>query len=113
MDALVPTILVASSLPMFAIAWRVGRGDLQWLGGLDSRQLREPRRLATRASRLLGLAGLAVLLGGPGLYWADNDEGRIALVVLLMLFAVNGLAIALVLAVRAAGRDDHGGDGGK
>lgn len=115
-DLLVPTILAVSSLPLFAIAYRVGCGDLHWLNGLDARRLRDPDAVARGMARRLALVGVSILLGALGMYWAGADQARIAIVAIVLLVAVNGLGIALVLAVQRARRDylpsgpPHGGD---
>ncbi|MCF7221102.1 hypothetical protein [Marilutibacter chinensis] len=118
-DLLVPTLLAAGSLPMFAIAYRVARGDLHWLNGLDAGRLRDPQRIAARMSRLLGLVGVALLLGAAGMYWAGGMQARVGAVTVGLLIAVNGLGVALVLAIRRARRDylppgqRHGGGNGQ
>ncbi|AWV07790.1 hypothetical protein [Marilutibacter maris] len=104
-DLLIPTILATSSLPMFAIAFRVGSGDLHWLNGLDARRLRDPQRVAARMARLLALVGVALLLGAAGMYWAGEQQSRLALVTIALLVAVNGLGVALLVAVRRARHD--------
>jgi hypothetical protein len=104
-DLLVPALLFASSLPMFATAWRVGRGDLHWLNGLDAARLRDPRVVATRMARLLAMVGIALVLGALGVYWAGDAEGRMLAVVVVLLLAVNGLGLVVFRAVSAARRD--------
>ncbi|GAB3337300.1 hypothetical protein [Marilutibacter aestuarii] len=104
-DLLVPALLFAGSLPMFAIAWRIGHGDLHWVNGLDARRLRDPAAVARRLARLLALVGVALVLGAAGLYVAGDDEGRMIAVVLVLLLVVNGLGLALFRAAGAARRD--------
>ncbi len=104
-DLLVPALLFAGSLPMFAIAWRIGRGDLHWVNGLDARRLRDPAAVARRLARLLSLVGIALVLGAAGLYAAGDDEGRMITVVLVLLLVVNGLGFALFRAASSARRD--------
>ncbi|MBB1087345.1 hypothetical protein H4F99_02445 [Lysobacter sp. SG-8] len=104
-DLLVPLVLFASSLPMFAIAWRVGQGDLRWLNGLDAARLPDPAAVARRLGWLLASVGFALWLGALGLYWAGDRQGPLAVVTVLLLVAVNGLGLALFIAARRARRD--------
>ena len=104
-DLLIPALLFAGSLPMFAIAWRVGHGDLHWLNGLAPTRLRDPAALGRRLGWLLAAVGIALWLVALGLYWAGGDPGRLALVSIALLVAVNGWAVALFVAARRAGRE--------
>ncbi len=50
------------------------------------------------------LIALSMFLGAAGLYWAAADEGRIATVAILMVVAVNVLALSMVLRLRRGER---------
>lgn len=104
-DWLLPLIFVVSAMPMFFLAGLVGRGNLQLVNGLDPSRVRDPAALARRIARLLAATGFAIVLGGAGLLWAGADSSRIIAVVLALVLAVNGLAVALILTVARARRD--------
>lgn len=112
-DYLVPIAMAVSAIPILASAALVARGNLHLINGLDASRLPDPARTATKLARLLATTGLAMLLGGAGFYWADDNEGRIALVVVAVLFAVNGLAVALIFAISAARRSYRDRPGGE
>lgn len=101
---LLPLIFAVSAAPLFVIAGMVSRGHLHLIAGLDTRTVRDPAALARRLSRLLAATGFAVLLGGAGLLWAGEDRTRQLAVVLGLLVAVNGLAIAIAVAASRARR---------
>ncbi len=106
MNALfVPVLLLLSSVPMFVVAVLVARGNLHLLNGLDADRLRHPQAVATRMSRLLGLVGVVIVAAAFGMYWAGGNEVRVMVVTGLLLLLVNGLAMALFVAVAAARRD--------
>ncbi|MGO1002492.1 hypothetical protein [Lysobacter sp. CA196] len=112
-DYLVPIAMAVSAAPILVSAVLVARGNLRLINGLDASRLPDPARTAAKLARLLATTGVAMLLGGAGFYWAGANEGRIAVVVVSLLLAVNGLAVALILAISAARRsyrDRPGGD---
>ncbi|HZH43372.1 MAG TPA: hypothetical protein VEY50_04755 [Lysobacter sp.] len=104
-ELLLPMIFAASAAPLFVIAGMVSRGRLHLIAGLDAARVRDPDSLARRLATLLAAVGFSVMLGGVGLLWAGADRDRMLAVVLAMLVAVNGLAIALFVAVARAKRD--------
>jgi hypothetical protein len=80
-----PLILAVSSLPAFAAAVMIARG--QRASGTGWPLL----------SRVMLMVGLAILGGAAGLLWAgDNDTRRLAVIVAMAL-VVNGLGIALLV----------------
>ncbi len=103
-DLLIPVLLFAGSLPVFAIAWRIARGELHWVNGLDARRLADPRSVATRLSRQLATVGALLVLGAIGLYWAGGDGGRATTVVVVLLLAVNGMGFMLFRTASVARR---------
>ncbi|WP_223621625.1 hypothetical protein [Lysobacter sp. ESA13C] len=111
-DYLVPIAMAVSAVPILVSAVLVARGNLHLINGLDASRLPDPARTAAKLARLLATTGVAMLLGGAGFYWAGDNEGRIALVVVALLLAVNGLAVALILAIGAARRSYRDRPGG-
>ncbi|MGN7920015.1 hypothetical protein [Lysobacter antibioticus] len=111
-DYLVPIAMAVSAVPILVSAVLVARGNLHLINGLDASRLPDPARTAAKLARLLATTGVAMLLGGAGFYWAGDNEGRIALVVVALLLAVNGLAVALILAISAARRSYRDRPGG-
>ena len=101
-----PAAMALSAMPVFLIAGLVRGGRLHLVNGLDARRVRDPDRLARRLGALLAAVGFSMLLGATGLAWAGNDEARITGVVVALLLAVNGLAVALILTVARAPRVD-------
>ena len=91
MPALVPLLLALAALPAIAIA--------AWLAK-DARPA--SRGLAIR----MALVGITILLGALGLYWADDDGGRVLKLMLAMALLVNALALSMWWHVRkfAAGK---------
>lgn len=106
---LAPAVMALSAMPLFLIAGLVRGGRLHLVNGLDASRLRDPAALARRLWRLLAAVGFAMLAGAAGLVWADADGSRITAVVVALVIAVNGLAVALVLAVARAPRNDGSG----
>ena len=103
-----PAAMALSAVPIFLIAGLVRGGRLHLVNGLDARRVRDPERLARRLGLLLAAVGFSMLLGATGLIWANGVEGRVVAVVAGLLLAVNGLAIALILTVARARREDGG-----
>lgn len=112
-DSLVPLAMAVSAVPILVSAVLVARGNLHLINGLDASRLPDPARTAAKLARLLTATGAAMLLGGAGFYWAGADESRIAVVVVALLLAVNGLAVALILAIGAARRSYRERPGGE
>lgn len=111
-DYLVPIAMAVSAVPILVSTALVARGNLHLINGLDAARLPDPARTAAKLARLLAATGAAMLLGGAGFYWAGADESRIAMVVVALLLAVNGLAVALMLAIGAARRSYRERPGG-
>lgn len=110
MDAgkwMVPLIVAVSAAPIFVIAGMVQRGALHLVNGLDPRQVRDPEALQRKLARLLAMIGFAIIFGSAGLVWAESDSQRVMAVVLAMVLAVNGLAVALIVAVARAKREQR------
>ncbi|KRD74766.1 hypothetical protein [Lysobacter sp. Root983] len=102
---LLPAIIVVSGLPILIAAVLVARGNLHLLNGLDASRLRDPAAAAARFARLLALMAIAIFVSALGYYWAHGDDGRMLWVTVALLVAVNGLAVALMLALARAKRD--------
>lgn len=102
---LLPAIIVVSGLPILIAAVLVARGHLHLLNGLDASRLRDPAAAAARFARLLALMAIAIFVSALGYYWAHGDDGRTLWVTVALLVAVNGLAVALMLALARAKRD--------
>jgi hypothetical protein len=88
----VPAFLVARSLARSHARERAvaGRGD--GVSGL--------------LSRMMFVVAGAMLAGAVGMLWAGSDAGRIMAVALLMALVVNGMAIAMLVAVLRRRRRD-------
>ncbi|KRA20074.1 hypothetical protein [Lysobacter sp. Root604] len=102
---LLPAIIVISGLPILIAAVLVARGNLHLLNGLDASRLRDPAAAAARFARLLALMAIAIFVSALGYYWAHGNDGRMLWVTVALLVAVNGLAVALMLALARAKRD--------
>ena len=103
-DFILPAAMVITAMPILVCAVLVARGNLRLLNGLDAQRLRDPDAVAARIERLLALTATAMLLAALGYYWARGDQGRITGVTVVLLVAVNGLAVLLLRAVAAARR---------
>lgn len=86
----VPSFLIARALQRAA---RPGTGDVNAL-----------------LARLMRMVGLAMVAGAVAMLWAGVDQTRVLAVALTMALAVNGLAVAMLVAVvrRRRGRSDRG-----
>ncbi|ALN86826.1 hypothetical protein IEQ11_16505 [Lysobacter capsici] len=102
---MLPAIMLISAVPTLVAAVLVARGNLHLVNGLDASRLRDPAATAARLSRLLALIAIAILLAAPGYYWAAGNDSRTTGVTVALLIAVNGLVVALMLAVAKARRD--------
>lgn len=102
---MLPAIMLISAVPTLVAAVLVARGNLHLVNGLDASRLRDPAATAARLSRLLALIAIAILLAAPGYYWATGNDSRTTGVTVALLIAVNGLVVALMLAVAKARRD--------
>lgn len=102
---MLPAIMLVSAVPTLVAAVLVARGNLHLVNGLDASRLRDPAATAARLSRLLALIAIAILLAAPGYYWAAGNDSRTTGVTVALLIAVNGLVVALMLAVAKARRD--------
>ena len=100
-----PAIMILSGLPALIAAVLVSRGNLHLINGLDATRLRDPAAVAARFARLLALVSIAIFASALGFYWAHGDDSRTLWVTVALLVAVNGLAVALLLAVARAKRD--------
>ncbi|HZX80274.1 MAG TPA: hypothetical protein VFE72_04885 [Lysobacter sp.] len=82
-----------TSVPAFLVARSLAR----------SAQRRDPdlqqSRLALLLARLMRIVGAAMLAAAAAMLWAGNDSSRVVLVVLGVALVVNGLALAMFLAV--------------
>lgn len=54
------------------------------------------------------LIALSIFLGAAGLYWAAGSQLRAWAVVIVLVLAVNGLALSLIVRLRAAQRGRRG-----
>ncbi|GAB6197390.1 hypothetical protein [Lysobacter xanthus] len=82
-----------TSVPAFLVAQSIAR----------SAQRRDPDAREANLARLLAtfmrIVGAVLLLGGGAMLWAGADTGRIVTVALAVALLVNGLAIAMLVAV--------------
>ncbi|HEY4582756.1 MAG TPA: hypothetical protein VIG88_07830 [Lysobacter sp.] len=82
-----------TSVPAFLVARSLAR----------SRQRRDPdqreSRLALRLAGLMRIVGVAMLAAALAMLWAGDDPARVVAVVLAVGLAVNGLAVAMLVAV--------------
>lgn len=104
-EFILPGIMLISGVPVLVAAVLVARGNLQLINGLDPSRLRDPLAAAARFSRLLALVAIAMFAAALGFYWAHGDHTRTLAVTIALLVAVNGLAVAMLLALAALKRD--------
>lgn len=82
-----------TSVPAFLIAQSLAK----------SAQRRDPdareARLAATLVRLMRIVGGVMLMGAAATLWAAADSGRMVIVILGVALLVNGLAIAMLVAV--------------
>lgn len=82
-----------TSVPAFLIAQSLA----------TSAQRRDPdareSHLAQVLVRFMRIVGATMLVGAAAMFWARNDTSRIVIVALGVAFAVNALAIAMLIAV--------------
>ncbi|TDK25966.1 hypothetical protein E2F46_04995 [Luteimonas aestuarii] len=90
MDALAPLLVAIGAMPALGIAaWYM-------------RAAADP--LAHRIALHWALIALSMFVGAAGLYWAGNDQSRVAAVAILMVVAVNALAVSMILQMRRRDR---------
>ncbi len=83
-------MVAAGGLPALGIASRYARAAV------------DPQARAIAAH--WALIALAMFFGAVGLYWAGGRESRVAAVALLLVIAVNGLAVSMVVRMRRGDR---------
>lgn len=101
----VPGVMVISALPVLVAAVLVARGNLQLINGLDPARLRDPFAAAAKFSRLLALVAISMFIAALGYYWAHGNQNHMLIVTVLLLIAVNGLAVTMMFALAALKRD--------
>ena len=82
-----------TSVPAFVVARSHARSG--------QRHDPDPRQsnLALLLARLMRVVGVAMLVAAAAMLWAGNDPSRVVMVVLGVALAVNGLAVAMLVAV--------------
>lgn len=104
-EFVLPAIMLISAAPILVAAVLVARGNLQLINGLDASRLRDPAAAASRFGKLLAMVAIAMLLAALGFYWAHGDQSRTMGVTIALLVAVNGVAVAMMLALAKFKRD--------
>ena len=97
-------VFALMALPAFIAAHWLRSGRLPVAGG--AREMTEGRRRALddRLSRLMRMVGLAMLAMAGGMALWGDDERRVLALTVVMMVAVNGLAIAMLVSVIRARR---------
>ena len=96
--------------PSFVFARWLAGGRLP-LAGDSGMTVRDKALLDSRLARLMRMIGLAMLATALGVGLWGDDERRLAMVVVVMVLAVNGLAAACIWVVASARRQARGGRG--
>jgi len=95
-------VFALMALPAFVFANWLRDGRLPLAGGGEGLTERDRRALDSRLARMMRMAGVATLATGGGLALWGDDERRVLLLVAVMVLVVNGLAAAMLVAVRRA-----------
>ncbi|MGH8080536.1 MAG: hypothetical protein ACREP7_08180 [Lysobacter sp.] len=102
---IVPGVMVISAIPVLVAAVLVARGNLHLINGLDASRLRDPDAAASRFGRLLAAMAISMFAAALGYYWAHGNPTHMMIVTVLLLIAVNGVAVVMILALAALMRD--------
>ena len=102
---IVPVIMLLSALPLLVIGIAVRRGKLGLVSGLDVERVRDADAAAASIGNKLLALGAAMVAAAPAYLWAGVDKGRVMLVTIALVVAVNAIALWLVFAVAAVKRD--------
>lgn len=90
MDVFAPLLVAVGAVPALGIA--------AWY----ARAAADP--LARRIALHWALIALSMFLGSAGLYWAGGHQSRVAAVAILMVVAVNALAVSMIVQMRRGDR---------
>lgn len=101
-------VFALMALPSFVFANWLAGGRLP-LAGDSGMTVRDKALLDSRLARLMRMIGLAMLATALGVGLWGDDERRLAMVVVVMVLAVNGLAAACIWVVTSARRQARGG----
>ena len=85
--------------------------DLAHLAGARGMDERRRRALDDRLARLMRMVGVAMLAMAAGMAAWGADQARMLALVAVLVLVVNGLVLAMALAVARARRGDWPGDG--
>lgn len=96
------------SAPAFLAARWLRDGRVPVAGGGHAMTEGTRRALDDRLSRLMRMVALAMLVTAGGMALWGGDANRILALVAVMFLVVNGLAVAMLLAVHRARRGDAG-----
>ena len=103
-------VFALMALPSFLFARWLGDGRLP-LAGDSGMTVRDKALLDSRLARLMRMIGVAMLATALGVGLWGDDERRLAIVVVVMVMAVNGLALVAAWTVVASKRRARGGRG--
>ena len=100
-----PLAVLAASVPLLVIGIAVRRGNLGLINGRDPARVRDADAAAGNlGNKLLALAAV-LIAAAPAYLWAGTDDNRVMLVTLILIVAVNAIALWLVFAVAAVKRN--------
>lgn len=104
-------VFALMALPAFVAAHWLRSGRIPVAGGTHGMTEGQRRALDDRLSRLMRMVGLAMLAMAGGMALWGGDEARLLALVAVMVVVVNGLAVAMLVAVvrarRGRGRHDR------
>lgn len=107
---LMAVIFALLALPSFLFARWLAQGRLP-LAGDSGMTVRDKALLDNRLARLMRMIGLAMLATALGVGLWGDDERRLAILAVVMVLAVNGLAATALWTVASARRRAGGGRG--
>lgn len=107
---IIAAVFALMALPSFVFARWLSQGRLP-LAGDSGMTVRDKALLDSRLGRLMRMIGLAMIATALGVALWGDDERRLAIISVVMVLAVNGLAAASIWTVSSAKRRAGGGRG--
>ena len=109
---LAAAVFALLALPAFLSAGWLRDGRVPVARGARGMTGRRRRALDNRLARLMHMVGVAMLAMAAGLAAWGADQARMLALVAVLVLVVNGLVLAMALAVARARRGDWPGGGG-